>query len=286
MVGKAFAGFVVTFWLATMGALVRLEFFPKPQPMDAVPSSRVLQRIFSNPEPARLNVFYRDQPIGHCNVEIVPLAATDALQPAPPGQEPQAYRMTTDLTMTLSVFGLPSRLRLKGESVFDARYAVQRFDIATKIADGRVQIHGDKATGKVDVSLEMPEYSDQRTFGFDQVQDAGLANALGLPGLVDFGFFGAGSTAGSSRDSRRSPVTTTSFDRLTIGEGTVFAYRIESKLNDTVWAKMWVDEAGDVLLVETSLGLRMEEYHLGQSSADGREKNASAPVRKWRSRNK
>jgi hypothetical protein len=285
MLGRVFAGFVVTFWLVTMASLVRLEFFPKPLPMDTVPSTRVLRKIFSNPEPARLGVFYRNMPIGDCSVEITPLAETDSTHGPTSGRKPNAYRVKSKLTMTLSVFGLPSRVHLKGDSVFDSNYMIQSFDITTRIKDGRVHVSGDKKAGKVNVEVVMGEVSEQRSFGFDQVQGTGLASALGLPGLTDFGFLGGGGygAAGSSGNSRGLPFTTTSFDRLTIGSGTVPAYLIESRLDGGMWAKMWVDEAGDILLVDTSIGLRMEDYHLQKTSNADWQNVANTPVHRWRS---
>jgi hypothetical protein len=283
MVGKTFAGFVVAFWLVTMGSLVRLEFFPKSAPLSAVPSSRVLRKIFSNPEPAHLNIFYRNTQIGHCNVEITPLAAVDTLREPAAGREPQAYRVKSDLTMTLSVFGLPSRMSMKGEGVFDSGYDIQSFNIGSHIGDGWVRISGDKKSGKVNVGFDMPDYNEQRTFDFDQIQGAGLANALGLPGLASFGAPGGSGASGASVGSRGVPVTTMSLGRLTIGDGAIVAYRIESKLDATMWARVWVDEAGDILRVETSIGLRMEDYHLDKSGDNSRENGDARFHKRWRS---
>jgi hypothetical protein len=266
MVGRVFAGFVVTFWLVTMASLVRLEFFPKPLSMDTVPSRRVLDKIFSNPEPAHLSVYYGDTRIGHFNVEITPVTVADTTQESPTAQKPQAYRVKSELAIMLSVFGDPSRLRLKGEGIFDSNYEIQRFDLGSHIGEDRVRVHGDKKTGKVDVKLTTADVEEDRTYDLNQLQGAGLAKMLGWPGLPNLNFLGVAGTTRASSNPQNLPVTTTSRTRLTIGDGTVAAYRIESKLDDMMWARVWVDEAGDILLVETSIGLRMEDYYLEKAS--------------------
>lgn len=277
MVGRVFAGFVVMFWLVTMASLVRLEFFPKPVIMDTVPSRRVLDKIFNNPEPAHLSIFYGDKRIGHWNVEITPVTAADTTQESLSPQKPQAYRVKSDLWITLSAFGYPSRLRLKGEGIFNSNYEIQRFDLGSHIGEDRVRVHGDKKTGKVDVKLTTADVEEDRTYDLNQLQGAGLAKMLGLPDLPNLGFLGEGGT------THELPVTTTSRTHLTIGDGTVTAYRIESKLSDMVWGRVWVDEAGDILLVETSVGLRMEDFYLEKASGTTRDDLGTRPYRTRRS---
>jgi hypothetical protein len=65
-----------------------------------------------------------------------------------------------------------------------------------------------------------------------------------------------GSPGGS--DSSAAPFEmNVSYGRLPIGDLNQKTYIVESKLNDAMWAKIWVDEQGEVLLVDTSIGLSM-----------------------------
>lgn len=259
MAGKCFAGFIVTFWLVTMAALVRMEFFPDPLPINAVPTERILRKVFANPEPVRMNVYYQGENIGHCNVDITPMADARATVVAATGQTPQAYRVNSDLAVSLSVFGTRSRMRLNGRSVFDQSYEIQSFNIRTDIADGRVDIAGDRADGKVRVQFVLGDMIEKREFDFNQIDGAGMASALGLPGLANFSFLGGGGIpTGFGRTSGTRATTRTYVDQLSIGDGTLPAYLVELKLDDAMWAKMWVDDSGAILLVQTSLGLTME----------------------------
>jgi hypothetical protein len=87
---------------------------------------------------------------------------------------------------------------------------------------------------------------------------------LGLPGLANFSFLGGGGIptgfgrAGSDGVPPAQATTRTYVDPLTVGNGTVPAYLIELRLDEAMWAKMWVDDFGTILLVQTSMGLMME----------------------------
>ena len=262
MLNKVFAGFVVVFWAAMMAALVRVEIFPKPTILDTYPTERVLQKIFANPTPARLNIYRRaayGEPIGFCRIEIRPKRTGEWVEELAPGQPPDAYEVTSDLNMRLSVFGMPSQIRVKGKSTFNQKLDLKDFDMTTRIGGGldRIRVTGDDATKTVTVVLDVGDVHDERTFDFDQVQDAGFASAFGLPGLANFNFASNGGSPSSSR-SPPQPVTTTHFDRLEIAGSPQRVYLITSKMNEQVWTKIWVSESdGEVLKVSTSLGLEM-----------------------------
>src|SRR2546422_4501459 len=101
MANKVFAGVVVVFWLTMMVALVRLEFYPRAAPLGEMSTKRVLQKVFANREPARLNVYYNKESIGFCKIEIAPLATGDAGPTVVLTGEPGAYLVQTDLRMKL-----------------------------------------------------------------------------------------------------------------------------------------------------------------------------------------
>jgi hypothetical protein len=270
MAGKVFAAVTVAFWAAMMAALVRVEILPRPLPLEAVPTERVLRKLFANPVPARLKVYYKGAEIGSWRVEISPAAERGPLGDGA-GQVPAgAYEVSSSLWLRLSVFGIPSQLQLRSVSVFNERYEMERIHARTTVGGSRVEVAGDVRTRKVRVSFDVGEMRDLREFDFSQMQGAELAGALGMPALANFSFLGAGGVPGAfgapvAAQVRARPVTTVHLDRFSVAGGWVRAYLVESGLDDSMWARMWVSEMGEVLRVETSLGLTM----LSELLADG-----------------
>jgi hypothetical protein len=281
MLNKVLAGFVVTFWVAMMAALVRVEIFPKPTILEIFPTDRVLKKIFSNSEPARLNVFYHKVDIGSCTINILPRLNDKPLDQSRPGQEPDNYEVTTDLKMKLSMFGTPTRLYLDGRSEFNQKLELSSFDIVTAVGDSRVSITGNDTTKKVKVVFIYSDIRDERTFDFDQIKGAGFASAFGMPGLGNLGFLGGGMPVGlasAANGGQSRPVTVTYFDKLEIAGDSQRVYLIDSKIDDQMWTKMWVDDSGQVLKVTTSLGLEM----ISDGLTTGTEYQPGRPARRSR----
>ncbi|HUI07077.1 MAG TPA: hypothetical protein VL486_08725 [Verrucomicrobiae bacterium] len=264
MLNRVFAGFIVVFWVAMMAALVRVEFFPQPLPLDRYPTRRVLKKIFANPEPVRLNVYYRGTYVGFCTVEIRPKLSGGLAEKPGPDQLVNGYDVSSMLQMTLPVFGMPSRLRLKSHSTFTPQLDLASFRMTTQINNGRVRIAGDDATKKVQVVFDMGDIHDERVFDFNQIQRTGFASLFGVPGLAGFSFPGSGGSPSSvlarsgTGESPSRPVTVTYFDRLEVAGSALRTFLIDSRINDHLWTKIWVSETdGAVLKVSTSLELEM-----------------------------
>ena len=262
MLNRVLAGLVVAFWVAMMAALVRVEIFPRPTALETVPNERILKKIFANPDPARLDVYYHKIPIGLCSISIQPRLNDRLVERLQRGREPDGYEVITDLKMNLYMFGSQTRLSLDGKSEFNPKLELDGFDIITTVGDSRVSVTGNDLTKKVKVVFSYDGIHDERTFAFDQIKGAGLASAFGMPGLGNVGFLGGGmpgSLAASSgnRQAGTRPVTITYFDRLEIAGDSQRVYLIDTKVDDQMWTKMWVDDSGQVLKVTTSLGLEM-----------------------------
>jgi len=273
MLNKVFAGLVIAFWAAMMTALVRIEVFPRAATVEVFPTDRVLQKIFSNPDPVHLKVLYNGSEIGTCGILITAPQLTDKrAEDAPSRPEAEFYKVTSDLKLQLAAFGTPSRLSLTGESWFNKKLELGSFDFWTTIGerrtggghfgDGHISVNGDDRTKKVKVEFGFGDFHDERSFDFDQIKGVGFANALGLPGMANFSFLGGsglpGAFAASSRAKARSqPETTTYVDHLQIAGNSERVYLMYSKIDDQTWTKMWVDDSGRVLQVITSLGLEM-----------------------------
>jgi hypothetical protein len=283
MLNKVFAGFVVVFWAAMMAALVRLEIYPQPTLLDSYPTERVLRKIFANPVPARLSIYRRGEykePIGSCRIEIRPKRSGESREELLPDERPDAYEVMSDLSLQLSMFGMPSRVRVKGKSTFNQNLELKNFAMTTRIGArqrprgngdarnsdvrsgigggfGEIRVTGDDVTKTVRVELDFGDVHEERVFDFNQVQGAGFASAFGLPGLASFQFAGNSGASGSARLDQPSMITTHS-DRLEIAGSRQRVFLIHWKVNDQMWTKIWVSEAdGEVLKVSTSLGLEM-----------------------------
>ena len=264
MLNRVFAGFIVVFWVVMMATLVRVEFFPDPLPLDRYPTQRVLKKIFANPEPARLKVYYHGTYVGFCRIEIHPKTNGGTAEALAADRPPEGYEVVSILQMTLSVFGMPSRLRLQSQSTFTPQLDLADFQMITKINGGRVSIAGDDTTKKVKVIVDLGDFHDERILEFSQIQRAGFTSAFGLPGLASFSLPADGGSSDStltktgSSDLQPRTGTVTYFDRLEVAGSSLRVFLIYSKINDQMWTKIWVSETdGDVLKVSTSLGLEM-----------------------------
>jgi hypothetical protein len=171
---------------------------------------------------------------------------------------------------------LPWRLKLIGEGLCDPQYEIQKFNVKTSLGEIRLDIRGDSQTRKVDLVYDDGDTHQVRQFGFNKVGGEGLASALGIPSPAYPALFGiAGrSTASDEPNSAardRSQLTTAVYyGHLPIGELTQRAYLIESKLNEGMWARIWIDESGQVLLVETSMGLTMRSASIDDLGGNDR----------------
>lgn len=266
MWGKLMAIGVVGFWLAMMTSLVRTEWLGNLGGGD-VPSKLVLQKVFSQEAPARLNVFSDGRLIGFCKVDIDPeyrTADDDSHMAADrASREPSAYRVHSELILSLGMFGTPTRLRIVGNSLFNSTFDIEEFRINALLGEGRVNVRGDSASQKVRVDYSLGEFTDHREMDFAQLRGAGLANAIGLPGLANFSFLGAGGLptayrpSGAATEASQS-MTTVRMSHMDIAGEKEEAYLVESRLDETMWAKIWVSKQGEVLKVETSFHLDMK----------------------------
>src|SRR5208282_2146633 len=226
MLNKVFAGLVIAFWAGMMTALVRVEVFPQPTTVETFSTERVMRKVFSNPEPLSLDVYYNSSNhIGHCTIEIQPQMSDKPGDESGLTQKIVDYKVTTDLKVRLTAFGMPSRLALVGESIFSRTLELEHFRFSTDIGEGRggagglgdghVNVIGDDHTKTVQVAFDFGDFHDERLFDFDQVKGAGFANAFGLPGMANFSFLGGGGLpsgfgASSDEGAHARPATTTS----------------------------------------------------------------------------
>ncbi len=265
MVSKAFTGLIVAFWVVMMAALVRVEFFPSPSRLATASTYQVLRKVFSNPEPANMTVYYKDEHLGTCNVTIT-TNSSGALT---------AYDVSAELKVWLNVFGASSFLHVRAKPKFDARFNLKTFDLETKVAGSHLVIKDNQEARQLDVTVDTGDGPQERQVKYEEVNGAVLLNALGLPGLPGLGGLVLSST--STNLFRQS--THAYHGRLTIAGLSQQAYLIESKLDrdGAIWSKIWVDDQGTILRVETSMGLRMECTSIDPLAGAAEAKTVSQP---------
>lgn len=260
MVGRILAIIIVTFWLVMTAALVRLEFFPEPLSVSEVPPELVLRKIFHNTDSPGLNVFYQGAPLGFCKIDFTPLHDATEL-PAGSPIPPTRYRVQSELTLTLATSAFPQRLRLTGDSYFNSRFEMESFHLRSNIGEGRFEVRGDSVSNKVVLDMELGEFRDHRELDFSRIQGAGLAGAVGLPGLSSFGLIG-GVPVSPGGLGMAQPTTRIYLTDLHLGEAVMRTYLLDSRLDDSLWSKMWVSQRGEILKIETSIGVTMIQNSL------------------------
>ena len=253
---------VVGFWLVMMTLLVRPGFLGESAGVN-VPPEVVLRKVFSQPAPAQLRVFSDGREIGYCKVDIDPVYE-DADDTTDNGsRQPSAYRVQSELTLSLAIFGPRNRVRLIGNSLFNDRFDLEAFRVNALLGEGHVNVRGDTASQKVKIDFFLGEFTDHREMDFAQLGGAGLASAFGLPGLANFSFLGAGGIPTAFQGGPGAPnagkaLTTVRMSHIDIAGQMNEVYLVASRLDETMWTKIWVSRRGEVLKVDTSFRIQMK----------------------------
>ncbi len=264
MTSKVFSGLVVAFWLVMMGTLVRVELFPAPAQFQSVPTDRILRRVFSNPEPARMIIFYQKKPIGYSRLSIVSPTTSDPILAPPTGSHPGIYRVEGEIMIhELPFYNSATRFRMYANGECDSHYQLQWFSLKAALGANHVNVLGDMQKRKVHWTYDGDGGYDDREIDLNDKSGNALAGAMGLPAMAnsmlmtELGVQGRPGSPGGTDSSAAPFEMKVSYGRLPIGELNQKTYIVESKLNDGMWAKIWVDEQGEILLVDTSIGLSM-----------------------------
>ena len=261
MASKAFTGLVVAFWLTMMAALVRVEMFPSPSKLLPVPVNLVLRKLFENNELQRLKVLYQGKDIGQSTIEITPLASPAAKPNTPFEGQPGGYQVKAGVTLDLNVFGTPSKFHLGTDSRFDMSYEITDYHISTRVGASGVEINGTNATKKLTLTYDVGDGKQTRHLDYDEISSPGGLDALGLPGLSGLANFAlpAGTPGQDGHATNLQPAIRAYDDHLTLGGISQHAYLVDcrSELNPAYWIKIWIDDQGSVLVIETSVGIAM-----------------------------
>lgn len=257
MVGRLATGAVVAFWVGMMLALVRTEYFPHPTGVSEVPLELVLRKMFNNAETPGLTVYYRGQSLGFFKVDFSPMDSDpDMLREAGGGSFLRGYQVQSELNFMLPGSASSNRLRVVSQSRFNEQYELQTLKLRTTFAEGWVDVVGDRTTNRLTVNFEFGQYREQREFNFAQVAGSGLAGALGLPGMSGLGLMGSGA---GGMAAGLSATTRCYLSDMPVGDARLKAYLIDYRVDESLWAKLWVSLRGELVRVETSLGLTMQQ---------------------------
>jgi hypothetical protein len=261
MINKVLTGFVVAFWVVMMAALARMELFPSATNLTIVPVGRVLRKVFESGEPQSLKVIYQDHEIGLATIEFTPLASPASKPSEPFSGEPGGYYLKAGLTLDLNVFGTPSRFHLNTDSRFDTRYEIRDYRIRTMVGASQVEINGHSDARTVTMTYDIGEGPRQKELNYDQLTSPGALNDLGLPALSGIAGLAlpANSTSPLNDAAGLRPIVRAYDDRLIIGGISQHAYLLDcrSEANPGYWMKLWIDEQGTILVVQTSIGISL-----------------------------
>ncbi len=236
---------IVAFWLVMMGALVRIEYAERLSPLDEVPVERVMRKILSQPDPVRLNVYYQGQTVGVARADIIPLS-TQTNPAMEITSRLAAYRIQGELTLNLAIGDFPIKLRVNSESLVSRQLELERMSLRGAFNETRFSVRAETVDDKMAVTYDIGDGRGSRQLTYDQNMGIGLAQSLGLPASIL-----PRTTAGSSAPGH----TKAYFGRFSVAGTMQRAYLIETRLNEALWAKFWVDEGGQVLQAETSAGV-------------------------------
>jgi hypothetical protein len=262
MIGKRiFTVGVVAFWAVMMAALVRVEFFPRESRLIPVSTAQILERVFQNRTVTHLDVIYQNSKIGSVNnLEFTPLLSEVA------GAKPTGYEVTGDVWLNLVIFGAPSRLRLRPVKLhFDSQYELTDFHVRTGFGESHAEINGDNTTKQLTVSYDFGEGRQSRQVGYAELGNGSALAALGVPGLQGMpglgamGLLGGGSPAAAVQSLTSKIQNRAYYDYLTIGDMPQRMFLVHTQLDNGlgIWVKTWIDEQGNILRLESSLGLTL-----------------------------
>lgn len=264
MIGKKiFTGFVIVFWAVMMTALVRVEFFPRESRLVPVSTAQIFDKVFKNRTTANLDIIYQNAKIGSVNnLEFITLETGPETVPT----QITGYEVHGDVWLNLVIFGAPSRLRLRPiKLLFDPKFDLKEFHLRTGFGESRADINGDNTTKQLTVTYDIGEGQQSRQVGYADLGNGSALTALGLPGLQSVPGLGALSLLGGSSPAKTMQTlasrlqTRAYYDFITIGSSEQRAYLINVSMEQGlgIWGKAWIDEQGNLLKVETSLGLSL-----------------------------
>jgi hypothetical protein len=264
---KIFTGFVVAFWAVMMTALVRVEFFPRESRLMPVSLTQIRDKVFKNRTPTHLDIVYQNAKIGSVNnLEFTSLTASNSIIHETGTDKLAAYGVSGDVWVNLVIFGAPSRLRLRPiKLVFDPKFELKEFHLETGIGESRAEINGDNATKQLTVSYDVGEGRQTKRVGYAELGDGSALSSLGLPGLQSLpglgalGMMGGGSPVKAVQAMATRIKTQAYYDSISIGGNEQRAYLVTVQMDQGlgVSAKTWIDEQGNILRVETSLGITL-----------------------------
>lgn len=259
MIGKRiFTGGVVVFWAVMMTALVRVEYFPRETRLLAVSTAQVMHKVFNNRTVTHLDLIYQNSKIGRVNN----LSFTPLIDPSEPGRV-VGYELGGDVLVNLMIFNVPSRFHLRRTRLhFDPQYKLKSFQLHTGVGGSTANIIGDNTTQELHVTYDLGDGPQSKQVKYAELGDGSALTALGLPGLPGLGalgMLGGGSPAKTMQTMASRLKTIAYLDFMKIGGADQRVYLVDTQMSEGigVWVKTWIDEQGNILKVDSSLGMSL-----------------------------
>ena len=256
---------IAVFWIAMNVLLWRAEYLQGGTGI-RVPTALVLQKVLTAPDISSLTVFQGRDRVGFCEFSTSveqEMAALDEGKPVPEGVNNRAgYQLRFNGNVSLGDF--TNRLTFNGTLEFTRQRAWRELNLKVSSHFATIGIHSRASERSVQLSVTGEDIATERTFRFDDLENPNsllhvLAGGLGSDWVdgLDLPV-----VSGTPNLLAQNIHWEARLDRLTIGQESVPAYRLEARVLDHPIV-IYVSTLGEILHVEVPGGVTAAFDQLG-----------------------
>lgn len=267
---RIWLGAATVFWVAMSVLLWRAEFGPRHSVASSVPPGLVWRKMLSAPDTSTLEIRQGTNRIGSClwRPDIGQEAALDPrlLEEEEPiegvVQRIDHYRLEVEGTVSLP--GIPTRLRFSSGARLDTNYVWRDFDASVTMRPDVYQVTANHSNQTIRVRVDAGAEQIDREFRFADFQNPqrllqefggpmlpAMASALGVPL----------STNKMSTEGMRLRWEAR-HDSIIVGNNRVRAYRLQTKLFERWRITIFVSPVGEILRAEIPGEIVLVNEHL------------------------
>ncbi len=247
MLARLAAAFIIIFWIAMMGLLVRNEFGPENSALNRIPPAHVLKVFFLRNTPSLLQIYSDRRLVGQVSIT--------------PRTDPRTMIRTVEFDGRMSVrLANGTRPGLTGAGVwtmdrgFQTRHLRLGLGMQDPLAGGaeterRADVEIDPVANRAHVVLQAQGEIDTRDYTLDENGARDFFRDLGVD-----------PTMMAALTAQKSTLTTEVHARLSsikIRDERVETYLVTIEQAGQTLAEIYVNQAGQILKVTTMLGYQM-----------------------------
>lgn len=250
---RLYLALVAAFWLWMNFLLWRAEFGRPDDGADEIPVALVWKRILMASDASGLTIWQKDRRLGFGRWITGIGEEMAELEDAPPEgavEKIRSYRLRLDGNLTLPEEGL--RLRFDSSVKLATNQAWQEFTLRISSRPAVWELRALAAEETVRFHFEDGNATLDRAFAFSQLRNpqAVVAEFAGPAALGWFGVFGTPLAAQGNELLAGGPKWEAHSLMLTIGREPVRVFRLQTRVLDRYWIRIYVSRAGEILLVQ------------------------------------